>query len=256
MKKSLLICFILLLPAISFAQDYNPISDDFYVDTKGITNVITINDHIGVVQVNNSNDNFELLALDEKMNILWRTTISGYGVQIGRFKDKIAVVAATEHTTFKGNGNTYKGFIIDPTNGKTLAEKIIYDDNNDYIEFPKVLIGDNYFKFCIRQTYATRKMHVGIPIFFVFQVSSWDKELIQTQKLEVTDFNEQLEKTNTVKPVVNGTFINVTCNDNADMFVSMLNGPDIEVDKYNAGQNSPSAQLDADVAIKPNANGS
>lgn len=256
MKKTLLICFALLLSYSTFAQDYNPISDDFYVDTKGITNVININDHIGVLQVNNSNDNFELMALDENMNILWRRTISGYGVNIGKYKNKIAVVAATEHTTFKGNGNTYKGFIIDPTDGKTLAEKVIYEDDNDYIEFPKVLIGENYFKFSIRQTYATRKMHVGIPIFFVFQAQSWDKELIQTQKLEVIDLNEQLEKTSSVKPVINGTYINITCNENADMFVSMLNGPDIEVYKYNAGQASPAAQLDADIAIKPNNNGS
>lgn len=252
MKKIFLAGFVCLLPYFASAQNDNPISEDFYTDTRGITNVVHLDDHINIIQVDNNNDNFDLIALDVNMRTVWRTTMDGYGVNIGKYNGKIAVVAAAEHSTTKGNGNTYKGFIIDPANGKTLAQKVIYEDNNDYIEVPKVLIGDNYFKFCVRQTNCTRKMHVGIPVFVIFQATTWDKELNETQKLEVIDLNEKLETVNTVNPVVNGTFINITCNTKADMFVSMLNGPDIEVYKYKAGQSAPSVQLDADVSIKPN----
>lgn len=252
MKRFLFACIISLFPSFALAQDENPVTDDFYDDMKDLTSVVHFDDHMSVMQVNTSNDSFDLIALNDNMQVLWRTTIAGYGIKVGKFKNKIAAVAAAEHSTMKGNGNTYKGFIIDPATGKTLVEKVIYDDNKDYIEQAKVLIGDNYFKIVVRQTNVTRSIHVGIPIFVIFQLNSWTKEMNSTQKMNIIDLDDKLQPVSTVNPVVLGTFITAICNERGDVFVSWLNGSDIEVYKYDVNKTAPSAQLTADVAIKPN----
>lgn len=80
MKKIFLAGFVCLLPYFASAQNDNPISEDFYTDTRGITNVVHLDDHINIIQVDNNNDNFDLIALDENMRTVWRTTMDGYGV--------------------------------------------------------------------------------------------------------------------------------------------------------------------------------
>jgi len=251
MKKIFAICSLILLPCLSFAQNDNPLTDDVYTDFKGISRVIRLDNNINVMQVQTDNKSFDLVAYNESEQIIWQTSIPGYALNAGRFKGKLAAVAATEHSTMKGNGNTYKGFIIDPATGKIITEKVIYEDNNDYIEQPHAMIGDNYFKFSMRQTAVTRSVHVGVPVLFIFQIMHWSKEMNETKKLEITDFNDKLDVINTFDAAPNGTFIEVTCNDNSDTFVSWLNGSDIEVYKYDAGKTSPSGKLDADVSIEP-----
>jgi len=251
MKKIFIICSFILLPCLAFAQNNSPLTDDVYIDFKGINNVIRLDNNINIMQVQTDNKSFDLVAYNENEKIIWQTSIPGYALNVGEFKGKIAAVAATEHSTMKGNGNTYKGFIIDPTTGKTITEKVIYDDNNDFIEQPNVMIGDNYFKFSMRQTAVTRTVHVGVPVLFIFQIMHWSKEMNETKKLEIIDFNDKLEVTNTFLAVPAGTFINLTCNKNSDTFVSWLNGSDIEVYKYDAGKTTPSGKLDADVSIEP-----
>jgi hypothetical protein len=250
MKKTLLICLVSMLPCLAFAQDEAPVLKDFSKNSQDITKTIQINDHLNVVQIDNNNKNFDLVAVNNNMQIIWRTTITGYGISIGKFKDKIAVVAATEHGTFKGNGNTYEAFIIDPVNGNILNQKIIYQDNDNYVEIPKVLIGDNYFKFSIRQTAITRQMHVGIPVLYIFQVISWSKEANETVKLKMIDIDEKLDKVDSVNALINGIYITSTCNKNGDTFISWLNGPAIEVYKYENGKSDPVMQLNADIDIK------
>jgi len=251
MKKILFICTLVLLPLLTFAQNDNPLDDDVYDDFKGITNVIRLDNNINVMQVNTSNNSFDLIAFDQNERAIWRTTIPGYGVNVGKFKNKIAVVAATEHTTMKGNGNTYKGFIIDPATGKTLFEKVIYNDDNDFVEQPVVMIGDNYFKVAVRQTGFSRSLHVGIPVLVIIQFLQWSAEMDETKKLDIIDLDDHLNVINTFHPIPSGRFIDINCNKNSDTFVAWLNGPDIEVYKYDAGKTEPSDKIDADVSIQP-----
>ena len=151
MKKALFF-LILILPGFAAAQSDNPVSDDLYTDTRGISAVIYLNNDINVMEILNNDESFDLIAVDGNMKVVWRTTLQGQVIGAGTYKNKIAVVAATQHSGLKGNNNTYKGFIIDPITGKTITEKVIYEDDNDYIEVPYALINNNYFKFGVRKT--------------------------------------------------------------------------------------------------------
>lgn len=250
MKKLLLILLSSLLPYFAFSQTDNPLTDNFYTDTKGITSVLRFDGHVNIMQINTSNDNFDILAIDDKEQVLWRSNIAGYALTLGKYKNKIVVFAATEHSKNRGNGNTYKACVIDPANGKTIVEKIIYEDDNQFWEVPKAFISDNYLKFEIRQTTFERKFRFGIEGFMDMELKSWNTALNQTQKLEVIDLNENLEITDTVQPIIIGTYVNTVCNKNGDMFVTWFNGPDIETYRYANKQTSPSSQINADVAFK------
>ena len=252
MKKILLLCLIFLLPCIAIAQEDAPLTDDYYDDIRSLAGPVKIDDHTSVIQVNTGTESFDLMAINDKQEIVWHTTIDGYGMAMGKFKGKIVAVASTEHSAITGTGNTYKAFMLAPLTGKVLTSKIVYEDSNDYIEVPQILIGDNYFKFAMRETNITHRLHVGIPIVAIFQVMEINKEGIETQKLDVVDLNEKLEPISTIKPAINGTFITISCNKRGDMFVAWLNGPDIEVYKYPAGKSDPSGKLNADVTINGN----
>ncbi len=252
MKRFLFSAIMALSPCLLFAQSDGPMAEDFYTEIKGVPSVAKINDHLSVMLINTANDSFDIVGVNENMQTVWHLTVDGYGVSVGKFKNKVVAVAATEHSTMKGNGNTYKALVIDPAKGNKLAEKVIYEDANEYVEVPVPVIGDNYFKMAMRESGVTRAIHVGIPGFAFLSINHLTKEFNTTQKLQILDLNEKLDVLSSTNAPVTGRFINVTCNKNGDAFVSWLNGPDVEVYKYPAGKTSPTSKLDADVALEPN----
>jgi len=254
MKKSILFLSILILPCLALAQSDGLVIDDSYKSVLEIPASAKLNDHLSVFQVNTKNDSFDLLAVNDNFQVVWHTTIDGYGVNIGRFKDKLLAVAATEHTTYKGNGNTYKGILIDPATGNKLIEKTIYKDTGDYIEVPKVLITNDRFKLAIRESNVTRKMYRGLSsLFTLATMPHIDKEYNASQKLEIIDFSENLEPVNTLNAAIGDRLITIAFNKNNDVFVAWLNGQFIEVYKYVTGKNIAVGQLRAAVDIEADA---
>ncbi len=247
MKKLIIAFFAFALPYMAFAQTEGIIINTNYKSVRGIGSSVKFNDHLSAFEVDTKGGAFDVVAVNDNFQIAWQTSFDGYGVSIGRFKDKLLVLSTTEYGEFVGYGNTYKAFILDPATGNKLLEKVIYDDGKDYIEIPQVFIADNYFKLVIRKTNLKRKMHIELH---------QDEDYSTSQKLQILDFNDKLEPINTCDAVINGYFINAACNKNGDAFLAWLNGPDIEVYKYPAGKTAPARQLNADVAIKPKYNSS
>ncbi|MBD1364173.1 hypothetical protein IDJ77_10165 [Mucilaginibacter sp. ZT4R22] len=253
MKKTLLITVLTLFTTIAvLAQNDDPlIMEDFAKGIKG-SNTFAFNDHLNVMQVTTDDDKFDLVAVNDKLEIVWRTSLAGYGIKTDKFQNKIVALASSDHSFFKGTTNTFLAYVIDPANGKVLAEKVVYKSTNDLVEFPQMYTGDGaFFKLAVRQSGFARKIHVGIPIYSLFTMNSYTREYNETRNLQVIEYNDKLDSISAFKPVIsNGTFISLAWNKHADMFIGWLNGPTIEVYKYDAGKTKPSNMLTADVVFK------
>jgi len=255
--KNLLICFLLLTPFVVLAQDENPpLVKDFYKGVRSIPQSFELNDHVNVMQFNLDDHNFDVVAVDEQMQVLWKTNLQGYMITTRKFRDKILAVAATDFSNVKRNNNTFKAYIIDPATGKVLVEKVIFDGNPDYFTFPFVFTGDgNIFKFAVRQSAFTRRMHVAMPsLLALVSINSYEKEYNQTTDFDVIEFNDKLEPINKFKPVFNtGTFIGMDCNKAGDTFIAWYNEGSLDFVKYVEGQSTPSKPISASIALKKNA---
>lgn len=247
-------CVLLLLPFALFAQQ-DPIAlyPDFYDGIKSITSIVW-DDHTNIATVNLDNENFELTAVNDQPQQLWRSSFVGYVLKTARFKDKIIAIAATEHSNFKGAGNTYVAYLVDAANGKQLATKEIYHGPDDYVEIPAVFTGGgNFVKLCVRQTAFARKMHVGLPgMFAMFSIGKYEKEFNETKELDEVTLTDKLEPTTVKLPVANGSMVNWCANIKGDLFIAWFNGPTIKVYKYPDGSASPVRQINADISFVPN----
>ena len=248
MKRKLIVILLLLSPFLSFAQEEGAVVKDFCKGVRGINTSFSLNDHVNIVQILSDNENFDIAAVNDQMQTLWKTSLKGYVVSTSKFKDKILAVAATEYSSTKLSNNTFKGYIIDPSNGKVLLEKIIFDGNQNYLSFPYVFTGDgSFFKFCLRQSACERRIHVGIALI---SENSWIKQLKTTRDMDIIDFDEKLDPVYKLKPVLpNGVFLNIACNNNGDTFIGRYNSGNIVIEKYDAGKNSPSTEQTLDITL-------
>src|SRR4051812_31123802 len=97
---------LLLLPLFALAQTEPQVLEDFAKSIKAI-NTFAFNDNLNVMQVSVDDENFELIAVNEKMQVIWRTPLAGYGIKTDKFKNKIVALASADHSTFKGTNNTF-----------------------------------------------------------------------------------------------------------------------------------------------------
>jgi hypothetical protein len=253
MIKTLLTYLILLfLPLLTLAQNEPPLMEDFIEGARDV-NTFAMNDHVNILQINKDNENFDLMAVNDKMQVLWTNTFTGYALSVDKFKDKIVALVSTDHSFFKGSNDTYKAYLVDPANGKLIVEKVIYTGPNEYRCFAQLNTGKGAFmKLAVRQTGLKRSIKVALPgPLAFFSIRSYNRQGIQTTAMQILDFDEKLNVTSTITPIIsNGTYISTDWNKQGDMFVSWLNGPSVEVYKYDAGKTSPSAQMTASVTFK------
>ena len=251
MRKNLLITLILILPFIVSAQDDAVVLKDFYEKARSIPTSFIFNDHVNIMQVNKDNESFEMIAINDQMQVLWKTELKGYAITGAKFKNKILAVASTDYSGVKSNNNTFKGYLLDPSTGKVLVEKVLFEGPVGYMTDPYVFTGDGaFFKLGIRQNGMERRLHVTTPILFMIS-NSYAKQLNETKSLDVIDFNDQLEVINKYKPEIDkGDFINWRCNNLGDMFIGWLNETSLDFVKYSAGKNIPSNKVSSDGAFK------
>jgi hypothetical protein len=252
MKKTLLITLLALFNTIAvLAQnDDPPIMEDFANGIKG-SNAFAFNEHLNIMQISTGDESFDLVAVNDKLQVVWRTSLAGFGIKTDKFKGKIVALASTTHSNIKGTNNTFEAYVVDPDNGKVLVDKIVYKSDDDYVEYRQMYTGDGaFFKLAVRQTGYRRKIHIGIPFYDWFS-DRYAREYNETRKLQVVEYNDKLDSVSSFKPVrSNGLFVSLSWNKHADMFISWLNGPSIEVYKYDAGKTTPSNQLTVPVSFE------
>lgn len=253
MKKILLQFLLLALPCLVFAQTPPPLFKDFDKSITDITTSFKLNEHVSVFQMNLDNDKFDLIAVDDNMKMLWKSTFKGFSLGAGKFKNKILIVASTEHSYFKGANNTYQGFIIDPETGKTLLDKIIYTSNSGHMEYPRLFFIEDgsFFTLTVRESEVDRKMHMPIPGV----ISKVESDEAKTNNITVTNFNDQLEPEFTFKPTVpKGLFADINANNHGDIFVTGYDKESgaLSTVKYNAGSKEPGPILEQTINAKDN----
>lgn len=254
MKKPILTCFLFLVMPF-FGRSQNPqLIEDFAKHIKTST-AFAFNGHLNIMQTSSDDDKFNLTAINDKMQVVWKTTLNGYNIQVDKFKDKVLALASSSHSTVKGTNNTFIAYLLDAETGKLLLNKVIYQSSDEYFEFPQMCTGDgNFFELAVRQCGIKRNIGLGAG-YVAFFSNKYTHEYNETRNIKVTTYNEQLDSVSTFKPIIsNGTFISLTWNKNADIFISWFNGPSIEVYKYNAGKTTPANQLTVPVAFKENKN--
>jgi len=254
MKRNLFICLLALLPFIAVAQEEAPpLVKDFYEGTHTIPKSFVFNEHLNIMQFSPDNENSDIVAVNDNMQSVWKTSLAGHVISTSKFKGKILVVASTEFSNIKSTNNTYKGYLLDPSNGKVLVEKIIFDGAPGYLTFPYVFTGENgeIFKLVLRQSGFERRLHVAMPsLLGIISMNSYHKQFHETKQLDAIDFNEKLEPVTKIKPVINeGVFLNLTSNNHGDLFVNWFDNGSMNMVKYDAGSDKPSKKIAASVTL-------
>jgi len=235
---------LLLLPVCAFAQGNPTISKNFTPKIKGIFQSFKLNDHVSIVQTNIDDENFELIAVNDKMEVLWRTSFKGYAFGADKFKGHILAFAATSYSEKKGYAGPYTGYFVNETTGKLMLQKEIYNDKPS----DKKEVAIAYF--------------TGDGAYCNLAVEQVDKDtrFFPTDKINTSNdiklmsLNEKLEIVNTRHIIPEGTFVNLTYNNNGDLFLFVLqDNKTVKVSKYEAGKTDASGSIiqDIDVANKP-----
>jgi hypothetical protein len=234
MKRLLLQYLLLIVPIFAFAQSNPPVYKDLTGKIKKIVHSFKLTDHASVIQTNVDDENFELIAINDKMEVLWRTTLKGFAIGAGKFKGQILAVAATGFSQAKGIISPYNGFLINGQTGKLIQQKVIYNSSYDTKEWAKAFFTENdaNFSLVIGQTDNNK----SIPMFEVSHVD--------TKDLTVINLNEKLEAINTKHIVPNGGFVGIADNNKNELFVFVIqDDKTLKVSKYEASKTESSGTV-------------
>jgi hypothetical protein len=233
-KRNLLPLLFILLPFISIAQNQPQVLKDLDGTVAKITTAKKISEHVSILQTNVDDDNFSMIAVNDQLQVLWKTKLKGYAIGFGKYKDRLIAVAATNNSDIKGVSRTLNGFVIDKQTGKVSLQKQIYQGSEQYQELPAVYFNDagSIFKLVVRQTAVERKS---------FTTTRTIANMLAVQDITITNFNEQLEPLTTVKPVIgNDALIGVTSNNKGDTFIAWLkDNSSVSIIKYGYGKTDP-----------------
>ncbi len=258
MKK--LIFLLAILPLFAIGQN-NGVYQDYFEKIRDISAAVKINGKLSVLQVNTDNENYDVVAINDKMQVAWRTPMAGYAMAVAKFKGKIIAIAATDHSKMLGKNNTYNAVIIDPANGKVITTKTIYEGSPEYMDFPEILISkDNFWGIGVRQSTFKRKLHVAAPsIFALISISKFDKQYRDTKDLNVFQYDENLNVVNTFKPEVlpTATYAGMQVNESGDVFVAWFsdgkakaNDGGVNIHRYEYGQKQKAGTIKADIGLR------
>ena len=250
MKNHFIALLLWSLPLMMLAQNEPAVKRDFYTGVRSATSIV-FDDHVNIMQVNTDDENFDVLAINDQMQTLWRSSFTGYPISVAKFKGKIIAIAATGHSTQRGNSNTYKAYLIDPASGTRLLEKVIYEADDDYMEFPAVFTGDgSYCKLVVRKTGLERRLVNGLSMFFI---EAWDRkystEINATRDLSVISLNQKLDVDSIQLDLPRGLMVTWCANSTGDLFFAWLSDTSLKVFRYKDGSRMPGQPLATDLAF-------
>ncbi|MDT3403488.1 hypothetical protein [Mucilaginibacter terrae] len=223
-----MLTLFLVLPFLVFAQTEPVVLEELYKNCRGLYS-FKLNDDVSIVQVNTDNENFDMLAINEQMKVLWKVTLPGYALSSGKFKDKIVAVGSTEKEK-----SEYKGFVLDPLTGKIILEKTIYNGGdkkteNAYPYFTEK--GD-----CFKMTFA--KVKITYPA-----ISMSRKPKTTILSLVALDFDISLNVNKLIETKLpDGKIYSYGFNTYGDLMVVHSNNEEtVDVSKYSIDKNTPVA---------------
>lgn len=239
MKKSLLLLLI-LFPAFAFSQDLDFSNKDIAKKTLGIASSFKFNDHVGVFQIRLNDTTFELVAVDDYSQLLWRASYEGYGVACGKFNNHILAISSAGHTKSKWSINPYKAYLIDEKTGKLIIQNVIFDKIPLHQESVEVYFKSDGTQFRL----VARQTHYRSGAFSYFQ----DK----TEEINIISLDENL-KAKIVKPrIPDGDFANMTFNSNGDFYFLTGRNNTLKAWRYEDGNTEPAEPISLEFnAVQP-----
>ena len=243
MTKKLIWCSIFLLPLFANAQDNQVLIKDFAKKVKDITASVIVNDHENIMQIKLDDDNFELVAMDDKMKVLWRNTYKGSAVTFGKFKGHLLAITGSYPYQLKQKENIYAAYLIDENSGKILLQHDLYKDKAETVEdvHPIFSADGSGFTLVIRQTKLKNRFSI------VFSLDA----LNDTKGLILASLNDKLEPTVSYPEFEDGTLASVTAASDGSYFLFCV-GKDnkLKISKFEAGKNQSSLNITQDINMR------
>jgi hypothetical protein len=239
MKKHLLQYALLLLPFFAVAQNGPTVYKDFTDKIKKTVTSFSLDDHTSIIETNIDDENFELIAVTDKTDVLWRTTLKGYAIAAGKFKGQILTVSVAQYSITKGLTSPYTGSLVDVKTGKVILQKVIYNSTYQEKEWAKTFFTNDNFNLVIGQTDHERSFNILAKYF------------LETSDLTTINLNEKLEAVNVRHIAQNEHLVTVTVNNKNDLFVfAVQDDNSLKVTKYDEGKKEPSGTIIQNIKLK------
>jgi hypothetical protein len=241
MKKSFLYCVLLLFPLFASAQNDQTLIKDFSKKVKGLATCVAVNDHLNVMQIKLDDQDFELVAMDEKMQVVWRTTLKGNPLTCGMFKGHLLALAGSGSFQIKQKENAYAAYLVDEKTGKVLLQHDLYKESAEVVEEVRVFFAEDGSGFSIALRQTTLKNKFGL-------IRGNEQD---TQGLLFISLNEKLEPT-MVKPDFEAkTFAGLAvAKDGSFYLFSIGEDTKLKISKYDAGQSQSKATIVQDIHMR------
>jgi hypothetical protein len=232
-KKSLF-GLLLIFPFAVSAQTNQTLLKDFEKKVDFLTGTCRVNDHLNIAQIAIDPENSELVAIDNKMQVLWRATFKGSLGGVGVFKDHILALGAN-HSDKSKAAIEYTAYMLDEQSGKVTLQKVYYT-NSDPTEIqntPVFAKDGSWLKILIRETGA--KKRGGFVDMDKFN---------ETHGLSVLSVNDDLTVANSNPHLADGQYAGfaVTAADSYCIFYLQPDGM-LRASEYKSSQNTPPVSI-------------
>lgn len=159
--------------------------------------ILSLSNQTKAMIVDVPDQDFAIVNLDTKLNEKWLSPLKGFPLAIGEFKGQVLVIAATDRSFSKSFVGPYIAYILELETGKVRTEKIIYEDNKEFLEDPEFFFAKDgsYFRMSTRLTGMKRKYKYG-------GVNKSDKEYGITQNYCIINFDSNLNEKERINPVM------------------------------------------------------
>lgn len=231
MKKLLLQVAFLVLPFFALAQDASEVRKDVTGKIKKIVGTFRLNDHVAVIQTNIDDKTFELIAINDKMDVLWRQTMKGFAIGAGKFKGKILAVACAECKDYDNFFGPYTAFLLEEQTGKLVLSKDVYSGAANEREFPSTFFTDDSDCIITIRQQANNK--------------SLKDKFNDTKGVTLVKLNDGLDATVSKLKMPSESIGRFKFNNKGDLFTYTIEGKLVRVSKFEAGKTEPSATIGA-----------
>ncbi|MEP6613269.1 MAG: hypothetical protein ABJA76_15320 [Mucilaginibacter sp.] len=243
MYKNLFIAILLILPFLTNAQSAPVFVKHIEKATWGISGTCKFDEHLNILQFDTGTNEFGLIAVNNKAEIVWRSTFNRAYMGFGKFKDNVLIITSP-HNGFGGYQMPITGHIIDVKTGKILLEKSLFNiqTSNKIIVKPFFSESGSFFKLSVREAQSKKG----------FNPFSSASKYGKTKNLTIIDFNEKLEPVNQFNPKIDeNAFISLATNNDGDLFIAAAtNGYSVSFVKYIKGKQEPSLPINVEFDIR------
>ena len=232
MKKLILPYILLLMPVFAVAQGQSFLLKDAFKKVDGVASAFRFNDHLGIMQVKLNETSFELIALDDKMSVLWRASFKGTGVACGKFKGNILAISDWSYNMGKGNINPWYASLIDPATGKLILQNQIFAQKAKHYEDLSAFFSSDGsdVKLIVRQA----ETNLG-------WLGAYKNK---TEDFTIISLNEKLQPAYLKPKIPDENFVSLAVNNAGDLFVmTTRDGNSLELRRYAQGSTEPSAPI-------------